>query len=162
MAVPPAAPPALPRALDAIREADYIIIGPGSLYTSIVPNLLVPDIADAIASTQVPRIYVCNIMTEPGETDNYSVSEHIRAIDRACGRRLFDAVLIQKRSPSTAALERYQKEGADRVIFDRDAVIASGRRIVTANVMHETEKGTIRHDPPRLAKVLMRWHARVY
>ncbi len=158
----PAAPPALPKAIDAIKEADYIIIGPGSLYTSIVPNLLVPDIADAIAATHVPRIYVCNIMTEPGETDDYSVSEHIRAIDRACGRRLFDAVLIQKRSPSAAALERYRKEGAERVVFDRDAVIASGRRIVIANVMHETEKGTIRHDPPKLAKVLMRWHARVY
>ncbi|MFG6095485.1 gluconeogenesis factor YvcK family protein [Leptothoe sp. ISB3NOV94-8A] len=158
----PSAPPALPKAIEAIKEADYIIIGPGSLYTSIVPNLLLPDIADAIASAQVPRVYVCNIMTEPGETDDYSVSEHIRAIDRACGRRLFDAVLVQKRSPSTAALERYRKEGAERVVFDRDAVIASGRRIVIANVMHETEKGTIRHDPPRLAKVLMRWHARVY
>ncbi|MBE9067487.1 YvcK family protein [Leptolyngbya cf. ectocarpi LEGE 11479] len=158
----PAAPPALPKALDAIKEADYIIIGPGSLYTSIVPNLLVPEIADAIAATQVPRIYVCNIMTEPGETDDYSVSEHIHAIDRACGRRLFDAVLIQKRSPSAAALDRYRHEGAERVVLDRDAVIASGRRIVIANVMNETEKGTIRHDSPRLAKVLMRWHARVY
>ena len=158
----PTAPPALPRAVDAIKAADYIIIGPGSLYTSIVPNLLVPDIADAIAATQVPRIYICNIMTEPGETDNYSVSEHIHAIDRACGRRLFDAVLVQKRSPSAAALDRYRKEGAERVVFDRDAVIASGRRIVIANVMNETEKGTIRHDSPRLAKVLMRWHSRVY
>ncbi|MBT9312710.1 gluconeogenesis factor YvcK family protein [Leptothoe kymatousa] len=158
----PADPPALPKALEAIREADYIIMGPGSLYTSIVPNLLVPEIADAIASTQVPRIYVCNIMTEPGETDDYSVSEHIRAIDRACGRRLFDAVLVQKRSPSPLALERYRKEGAERVIFDRDAVIASGRRIVIANVMNESPEGMIRHDPPQLAKVLMRWHSRVY
>ncbi|MEM1240904.1 MAG: gluconeogenesis factor YvcK family protein [Cyanobacteria bacterium P01_H01_bin.26] len=158
----PAAPPALPRAVAAIRAADYIIIGPGSLYTSIVPNLLVPEIADAIASAQVPCIYVCNIMTEPGETDHYSVSEHIRAIDRACDRRLFDAVLVQKRSPSATALERYRKEGAERVIFDRDAVIASGRRIVIANVMNETETGAIRHDSLRLAKVLMRWHARVF
>ncbi|MEM9483636.1 MAG: gluconeogenesis factor YvcK family protein, partial [Cyanobacteria bacterium P01_F01_bin.116] len=158
----PAAPPALPKALNAIKEADYIIMGPGSLYTSIVPNLLVPDIADAIASAQVPRIYVCNIMTEPGETDDYSVSEHIRAIDRACGRRLFDAVLVQKRSPSAAALDRYRKEGAERVVFDRDAVISSGRRIVIANVMNETAAGAIRHDSPRLAKVLMRWYARVY
>ncbi|MEA5464250.1 gluconeogenesis factor YvcK family protein [Leptothoe sp. PORK10 BA2] len=158
----PADPPALPRAVAAIKAADYIIMGPGSLYTSIVPNLLVPEIVDAIAATRVPRIYVCNIMTEPGETDDYSVSEHIHAIDRACGRRLFDAVLIQKRSPSPTALERYRKQGAERVIFDRDAVIASGRRIVIANVMHETENGTIRHDPPRLAKVLMRWHSRVY
>ena len=158
----PTAPPALPKALNAIKEADYIIMGPGSLYTSIVPNLLVPDIADAIAAAQIPRIYVCNIMTEPGETDDYSVSEHIRAIDRACGQRLFDAVLVQKRSPSTAALERYRKESAERVVFDRDAVIASGRRIVIANVMNETAQGAIRHDSTRLAKVLMRWYGRVY
>ena len=158
----PTAPPALPKALNAIKEADYIIMGPGSLYTSIVPNLLVPDIADAIAAAQIPRIYVCNIMTEPGETDDYSVSEHIRAIDRACGQRLFDAVLVQKRSPSTAALERYRKESAERVVFARDAVIASGRRIVIANVMNETAQGAIRHDSTRLAKVLMRWYGRVY
>ena len=158
----PAAPPALPRAIKAIQDADYIIIGPGSLYTSIVPNLLVPEIADAIASSQVPRIYVCNIMTEPGETDGYTVSDHIRAIDQACGRRLFDAVLVQKKAPSPTALARYKDEGAERVIFDRDAVISSGRRIVLANIMNEANSGTIRHDSPRLAKVLMRWHARVY
>ena len=64
-----------------------MIIGPGSLYTSVIPNLLVPEIADAIANTEVPRIYVCNIMTQPGETDGYSVADHIRAIDRACGGR---------------------------------------------------------------------------
>jgi uncharacterized cofD-like protein len=157
----PANPPALPRALEAIDSADYIIIGPGSLYTSIIPNLLVPDIADAIAAAQVPRIYICNIMTEPGETDDFTVSDHIRAIDRAAGQRLFDAVLVQKKEPSPAALERYRREGADRVRFDRETVIEAGRRIVIANVMHETEAGSIRHDPLRLAKVLMRWHARV-
>lgn len=157
----PDCPPALPRAVEAIQSADYIVIGPGSLYTSIIPNLLVPDIADAIATAQVPRVYVCNIMTEPGETDDYQVSDHIRAIDRACGRRLFDAVLVQKRSPSPAALARYQREGATRVDLDRDTVIESGRRIVIANVMQETAAGSIRHDPPRLAKVLMRWYSRV-
>ncbi|MEO1401656.1 MAG: gluconeogenesis factor YvcK family protein [Cyanobacteria bacterium J06635_1] len=157
----PAAPPALPRAIEAIETADYIIMGPGSLYTSIIPNLLVPEIADAIAHTQVPRVYVCNIMTEPGETDDYGVSDHIRAIDQACGRRLFDAVLVQKRAPSPLALNRYRQEGADCVYLDRDAVIESGRRLVLANIMHETETGSIRHDPLRLAKVLMRWYSRV-
>ncbi|NEQ33212.1 MAG: YvcK family protein [Leptolyngbya sp. SIO4C5] len=157
----PANPPALPRALKAIDEADYIIIGPGSLYTSIAPNLLVPDIAAAIARQNVPRIYVCNIMTEPGETEDFSVSDHIRALDQTCGRSLFDAVLVQKRLPTGEILERYAQEGAQPVTFDRDTVIASGRRIVLANVMKVDEKsGSIRHDPHRLARVLLRWYSR--
>ncbi|NJO53055.1 MAG: YvcK family protein, partial [Leptolyngbyaceae cyanobacterium RM2_2_4] len=103
----PPNPPALPKALQAIREADYIIMGPGSLYTSIIPNLLVPEIAEAIAQRQVPRVYVCNIMTEVGETQGYTVSDHIRTIDAAAGHQLFDAVVVQKKTPSAQSLIRY-------------------------------------------------------
>ncbi|MEL7495746.1 MAG: gluconeogenesis factor YvcK family protein [Cyanobacteria bacterium J06554_11] len=155
----PADPPALPQAIEAIKGADYIIVGPGSLYTSIIPNLLVPEIVNAIAARNVPRIYICNIMSEPGETQGYTVSKHIEAIDRACGRYLFDAVLVQKRLPSEAAIDRYLKEGATPVILDRKAVIDSGRRIVIANVMSESDT-TVRHDPKRLAKVLVKWYER--
>ncbi|MEM8543045.1 MAG: gluconeogenesis factor YvcK family protein [Cyanobacteria bacterium P01_H01_bin.119] len=155
----PADPPALPKALKAIHDADQIIIGPGSLYTSIIPNLLVSDIAEAIAQRQVPSIYICNIMTEPGETQDFKVSDHIRAIDHACGRPLFDAVLVQKQRPSAAAIARYAAEGAIPVDLDRNAVIAAGRRIVLANVMKEDEKtGSIRHDSDQLARILMRWY----
>lgn len=157
----PANPPALPRALKAIQEADYIIIGPGSLYTSIIPNLLVPDIAAAIAERQVPRIYVCNIMTEPGETQGFTVADHVRALDRACGQRLFDAVLVQRRSPSASAQQRYADAGAEPVRLDRETVVDCGRRIVLANVMEEKENGSIRHQPERLARVLMRWYSRI-
>jgi uncharacterized cofD-like protein len=107
----------------------------------------------------VPRIYICNIMTEPGETQGYSVSEHIQAIDRACGRSLFDAVLVQKKMPSEVAIDRYLKEGSTPVLLDRTTVIDSGRRIVIANVMSEYE-GTVRHDPTRLARVLVKWYER--
>nr|WP_253188447.1 gluconeogenesis factor YvcK family protein [Leptolyngbya sp. 'hensonii'] len=158
----PAAPPALPKALQAIHEADYIIIGPGSLYTSVIPNLLVPEIAEAIAACQVPRIYVCNVMTQPGETDGYTVSDHIRAIDLACDQPLFDAVLVQKRSPSAQALIRYAQDDSQPVILDRETVKQLGRRIVLADVMQEDElTGLVRHDPQRLAKVLLRWYGRV-
>ncbi len=88
----PENPPGLPAALQAIREADYIIMGPGSLYTSIIPNLLVPEIREALIRVKVPRIYVCNIMTQPGETEGYTVSDHIKAIDRVCKQRIFDAI----------------------------------------------------------------------
>lgn len=159
----PANPPALPRALRAIEEADMIIIGPGSLYTSIVPNLLVPEIAKAISLKQVPRIYVCNIMTQPGETQGYTVSDHIRAIDRITGGlRLFDAVLIQKRSPSAQSLIHYAQEGSHPVYFDREAVRHLERRAVISNIMHEdAETGLVRHDSDRLARTLLRWYTRM-
>ena len=156
----PSSPPALPRAIKAIQEADCIIIGPGSLFTSIIPNLLVPEIVTAIAQRQIPRIYVCNVMTEPGETHGYAVSDHVRAIDQAAGSPLFDAVLVQRRPPSAVAQARYGKVGSDPVLLDRETVIASGRRIVIANVMEEQPDGSVRHHPQRLARVLMRWYSR--
>ncbi|WP_008310164.1 uridine diphosphate-N-acetylglucosamine-binding protein YvcK [Leptolyngbya sp. PCC 6406] len=156
----PADPPALPRAIQAIHEADYIVMGPGSLYTSIIPNLLVPEIAVAIAQRRVPSIYVCNVMTEPGETQGFTVSDHIRAIDAAYDRPLFDAVLVQRRPPSPLAQHRYAQVGSEPVTLDREAVIASGRRIVLANVIEEEETGAVRHHPARLARVLMRWYSR--
>jgi len=157
----PANPPALPRVAQALREADFIIIGPGSLYTSVIPNLLVPEIADAIANSQVPRIYVCNIMTQPGETDGYSVADHIRAIDRARGRPLFDAVVVQGKVPSAKSLIRYSQENSYPVVLDREAVTQLGRRIVIANVMDEDKNtGLIRHNSQRLAGMLLRWYGR--
>lgn len=162
MGCTPAHPPALPKAVKAIQEADYIIIGPGSLYTSIIPNLLVPEISEAIAQREVPRIYVCNIMTQEGETQGYSVADHIRAIDKACGRKLFEAVLVQKRVPSARALIRYAQENSNPVPLDRDVINHLGRRIILANVMYEDEHtGLIRHDPLALSRVLMRWYSRV-
>ncbi len=155
----PAAPPALPQAIEAINGADYIVIGPGSLYTSIIPNLLVPELVEAIAARRIPCVYICNIMTEPGETQDYQVSDHIQAIDRACGRSLFNAVLVQKKMPSEEAIRRYRKEGSTPVTLDRKAVIDSGRRIVIANVMSESNH-TVRHDPKRLARVLVKWYER--
>ena len=155
----PTNPIALPRAIQAIAEADYIIIGPGSLYTSIIPNLLVPEIADAIAERLVPRIYVCNIMTQPGETDDYTVSDHIRKIDEVCGCALFDAVLVQKTSPSLRSLALYAQEDSHPVYFDREVVTQLGRHVVMANVMDEdAQTGLLRHNSAQLAKVLFRWY----
>jgi len=159
----PENPPALPAAVKAIREADYIIVGPGSLYTSIMPNLLVPEIAEAIASRSVPRIYVCNIMTQPGETQGYSVSDHIRALDEGCGKKLFNAVLVHKKSPSAQSLINYAKVCSHPVFLDREAVAQLGRRIVLSNVMDEDEVTTlVRHNPERLARVLLRWYSRAH
>ena len=157
----PADPVALPAALAAIKEADYIIIGPGSLYTSIIPNLLVPAIRQALAQVTVPRVYVCNIMTQPGETDNYSVADHIRAIEKVCEERVFDAVLAQRTAPSPQSLQLYAQEHSHPVFLDREEVGKMGYRIVLANVMAEDEvTAKVRHDPQRLARVLWRWYAK--
>lgn len=155
----PANPPALPAAIRAIEEADYLIVGPGSLYTSVIPNLLVPQIREAIAQLKAPRIYVCNIMTQQGETEGYTVADHVRALDRACGQRLFDAVLVQRQPPSPDSLEYYAMEGCHPVFFDREDVARLGCRAVLANVMEENSKtGRVRHDSQRLARVLFRWY----
>ena len=163
----PPNPPALPRVIQAIEEADYIIIGPGSLYTSVIPNLLVPEIAHAIAkrsqgrkSVAIPCIYVCNIMTQPGETYSYSVADHIRAIDAACGQQLFSAVLVQKQQPSNKSQLRYAQENSHPVFLDREDVALLKRRIILANVMDEDEQGLVRHNSARLAGVLLRWYGR--
>lgn len=157
----PSNPRAVPRAIEAIESADYIIIGPGSLYTSVIPNLLVPEITEAIARCPAPRIYVCNVMSQPGETEGYTVSDHIRAIDQACGHKLFDAVLVQKNPPSPKTLDRYAREHSHPIQLDREAVARLGRRIVIANVIDEDpHTGLIRHHSGKLARVLLRWFDR--
>ena len=94
----PNAPPAFPQAIHAILSADVIVIGPGSLYTSLLPNLLVPDLADAIRSSRALKLYICNVATQVGETEGFSCNDHIRAIEDHAGRSLFDIVLVNNKS----------------------------------------------------------------
>jgi uncharacterized cofD-like protein len=158
----PENPPALPSALKAIQDADYIIIGPGSLYTSIIPNFLVPELAAAIAQFSGPRVYVCNIMTQPGETQGYTVSDHIRAIDRTWATPLFDAVIVQRFPPSTLVQDHYAQRNSYPVVFDREMILALDRRIIRANIMAEDpETQWVRHDSQRLARVLWQWYNKV-
>jgi uncharacterized cofD-like protein len=158
----PENPIALPQAIADIEAADFIIIGPGSLYTSIIPNLLVPGILDAIVQRKrhAPCVYVCNIMSQPGETDHYSVSDHVRAIDRVAQTRLFDVVLAQKNPPSEQALQKYRDSGSDFIAIDREELGALGCPLLLANIMKENRDGTVKHDPDKLAGVLMRWYNR--
>jgi uncharacterized cofD-like protein len=159
----PARPPALPSVLEAIAEADLIILGPGSLYTSVIPNLLVPDIVEAIAHRRdIPRIYVCNVMSQPGETTGYRVSDHVKAIYSATGRRLFDAVLVQKKVPSLSAQSRYAQGNSYPVVTDRDELMRLGCRVILANIIEEDpDTHVVRHNSQRLARVLMRWYGQV-
>jgi uncharacterized cofD-like protein len=157
----PANPPALPAVLEAIAAADYIILGPGSLYTSVIPNLLVPEIREAIACATVPRIYICNIMTQPGETDGYRVSDHIQALDRVCGERLFDSVLIHQGAISPRSRAVYAEEGSYPVVFDREAVSQLNCQIILDNIAEiDASNHSIRHHSQRLAKSIETWLSR--
>lgn len=151
----PANPKALPASIKAIESANCIILGSGSLYTSIIPNLLVPEIRDAIANAKVPRIYVCNIMTQPGETDGYTVSDHIKAIDQACGQRLFDVVVVNGQALSPQAIAKYAQENSHPVVLDSEKVTSLGRQIILTDVLDEDRyTHSVRHNSSTLARKL--------
>ena len=167
----PSRPAALPRALEAIAQADLIVLGPGSLYTSLLPNLLVPEIVDAIARSNVPRLYICNLMTQPGETDGLDVAGHLRAIEAQLAthgvqQRLFDAVLAQEQLPDSAELAYYRSKGAEPVQCNSDDLKARGYRVMLASMQGSAQRSangqrsgsSLRHDPRSLALAVMRFY----
>lgn len=144
----------LPEALAALRQADLITVGPGSLYTSLVPNLLVSGIPDEIARSQALKVYVSNLMTQPGETLAYTASQHLRALDAHAGRRrIFDVVVLNTRALSPALEKRYAAQDAEPVMHDLDAVRALGVQPVFADLLEEDH--VARHCPHRLAQLLL-------
>ena len=142
-----------------MRNADIIVLGPGSLYTSVIPHLLVPELARAIAASNVPRCYVCNIMTQPGETDGYTASQHIAALQghakQCVGKdaRVVDTIIVNDVLPGKSALVKYKETGAVPVDVDYGTLNQLGIEIIRANVM--SDNGIIRHDPARLAKTIV-------
>lgn len=156
----PSNPKALPQNIEDINEADLIVIGPGSLYTSIIPNLLVPEIRQALIDRNVPSIYLCNIMSQVGETDDYAVSDYIRVLDEIAGARLFDVVLVQKYPPSERSLQHYASFGSHLTYLDRENLSTLGCPVLIANIMQEKPNGTVCHDSNKLAGVIMRWYNR--
>lgn len=139
--------------LQAIREADAIIMGPGSLYTSILPNLLVPDIAGAIARSQAVKVYVCNVMTQPGETDGYSASQHLKALMEHAGQ-VVDHIIVNTEGVPARLLGRYRREGAVPVEADLEVVREMGVVPVPGHFVQEGD--LVRHHPDRLARMVMR------
>lgn len=148
----PACPRALPEVLEAIRDATVIVIGPGSLYSSIMPNLLVPEIAAAVRASKALKIYVCNVMTQPREALGYSASDHVRSILRHAGEGLIDYVLVNTQKPSTPVLERYRQAGADYVEPDIENISALGMVPITGDFINETL--VVRHDSQKLADAI--------
>lgn len=150
----PEAPAALPEAIRAIQEADAIIIGPGSLYTSLAPNLLIPEIVEALLSSKAPRLYVCNVMTQPGETDHYAVSDHVRALQRLGGPEIVKDVLVNSELPQRL-LEKYEAQGQHPVAFDALACKELGVEGFGAPLLDEGDM--VRHAPAALARAIVEW-----
>ncbi|MBR2896077.1 MAG: YvcK family protein [Oscillospiraceae bacterium] len=154
----PEHPQALPQALKAIRDADMILLGPGSLYTSIIPNLLVDGIAEEIISSDALKVYVGNVMTQEGETEGYTNADHIRAIFEHSRPGLFSLCLVNNTTISPQVLARYALEGAEPVAYDRDACAALGVELVSRPVAC-IRNGLVRHDDELLAAALLELHA---
>jgi uncharacterized cofD-like protein len=143
----------LPEVLTALREADLILIGPGSLYTSILPNLLVQEVAEVIKNARAARVYIANLMTQPGETRHYSVADHVRAIYEHTKPGLFDFVVINRSPLSPALRRRYKAQGAEPVDPSLRELSQMGLSYVTGNFL---QRGSVaRHDQSRLARVLL-------
>ena len=142
-------------ALKAIEEADAIIMGPGSLYTSIIPNLLVTDIADTICESDAIKIYVSNIMTQPGETDDFTAADHLKTLINYGGKKCVDYVIANNGTIPDDIKERYLKEGSKLVELDRDNIKGLGVEIVEENLVKIT-KGYVKHDSEYLADIIMK------
>jgi len=140
----------MPAALKEIQEADVIVFGPGSLYTSIMPNILVKNIAEAINSAKAMKIYVCNMMTQQGETIGYSVSEHIKAINYHGNRAPMDYVIVNTGEIPQALLEKYKTEDASPVLIDYDIIADMGIKVIEGDFVN-IENGYLRHDYNKLA-----------
>ena len=150
----PAHVPAVQSALDAIRSADAVILGPGSLYTSIMPNLLVDGVAAALRHSKALKIYICNVMTQPGETDGYTASMHVKAIQEHAGKGVIDYVLVNSAPLPQACIDSYAAKGAYPVQVDREALNALGVGFVQADLVSRTDGG--HHDPDKLTRSVMK------
>ena len=146
----PEHPAALPACLDAIREADLIVLGPGSLYTSVIPNLLVSGIREAIHESDAVKVYVMNLMTQSGETAGYTAVDHVRALFDHGGEGLFDYTLVNNLPIPPEAQEEYLREGAVPITADEEALAALGVTVRYAPVAL-WQKALVRHDPAALA-----------
>lgn len=149
----PGAPEAFPAAVAALESSDLILLGPGSLYTSILPNLLIPGIGDAVRRSAAPVVLLVNLMTEPGETDGMDALDHLETVERHVGRGLIDAVAASTARPSDERLTVYAEQGARRVRVDRTAIEARGVRVIERDLLAEGD--LIRHDPEAVRRLVV-------
>ena len=140
--------------LKAIEEADYIIMGPGSLYTSIIPNLVISNVSEKIRESKAKKIYVCNVMTQHGETDNYTVSDHIVAINKHVEENIFDLVIANSREFDDSILSKYHKEKQELVKIDQEKIKELGIKLIKNNDVGIVDNNTIRHNADKVSELI--------
>ena len=140
--------------LKAIEEADYIIMGPGSLYTSIIPNLVISKVSEKIRESNAKKIYVCNVMTQHGETDNYTVSDHIVAINKHVEENIFDLVIANSREFDDSILSKYHKEKQEPVKIDQEKIKELGIKLIKNNDVGIVDNNTIRHNADKVSELI--------
>jgi uncharacterized cofD-like protein len=143
----------LPETIQAIRQADLIIIGPGSLYTSILPNLLVPRIGDELCRSHAKKVYICNLMTQAGETHGFTASDHVKALYDHMSCAFINTILVNNEEVPQDIQLRYNEELADPVLYDLPRLFELGLEVVHADIAYQ-ENGALRHDPKKVAKIL--------
>jgi len=149
---------ALEDVIFAIEEADIIIMGPGSLYTSVIPNLLIPEITEAISRSNARKIYICNIMTQPGETDDYTVYDHVKAIlNHSKHGNVLDTVLVNDYLPENLAV-KYKEANSFPVKFDSDKVKSLGLKVLVRRLTEDNNDGLVRHSAKRIATIINSWY----
>ena len=158
----PESPKTLPEVVDSLHHAELIILGPGSLYTSVMPNLLIKEIAEAVSRSKAPKLYIANIMTQPGETDGYSVGDHLVAIlDHCPYPNMINGVVVNNWLPEQL-LEKYLSHGYKPVELDRERCISLGVQVVEKLLVDESEHLVVRHNPAQLARAIIHWFKREY
>jgi uncharacterized cofD-like protein len=150
----PESPRPMPEAVYALEQADLIVLGPGSLYTSIIPSLLVPGMKEALLNSKARTVYICNVMTQPGETDNYSVADHIQAINNHAGGKVVNSVLINSQKVPGDFAAVYEEQGASPVVVDEDRLIRMNVQII-ADELVTTNFGAVRHDAMKVSQRLV-------
>lgn len=145
---------ALEEAVKALRESDLVVLAPGSLYTSIIPNLLFPEMKKAIELTKSKFVYCCNIMSQPGETTNFSVSDHIKSIEDHVGFGFIDTVLANDGKIKSSVVQRYQDDNAHAIEIDQEDLDAMGVRVIQSRMVDYNDLEEIRHDSKKVAAMI--------
>lgn len=149
----PVHPQPAPEAIKAIIEADIIVLGPGSLYTSILPNLVIKEIADSIIESKAIKVYVCNVMTQPGETEDYCASAHIKALIEHSHSRIIDYCVVNTGKIPVNILKRYEEQNSFPVAGDSTHIENAGYRVLGADIISIADE-VVRHDPLKLARII--------
>lgn len=143
----------LPETLSALRKADLIVLGPGSLYTSVLPNLIVPKIGEGVVKAKAKKVYVCNVMTQPGETTGYTASDHVQALYDHLGTSFIDSIIVNDEKVPDEMMERYAEELAKPVIFEEEKLKEQGLNIIHERIL-TYHNDVIRHDTNKLAELI--------